>query len=774
MHPVGVTSMAEIVIEKPIERMMTNAVYSTLCTVRDGNVEETEKMTFAKTLACLVEESSNINESKPRSRMELKRSFELSIKRRVKEQYINGRFVNLMENVIAKHETLHDAYNCVRLNSNVHLASKTDESISFQSMAEELSNGTFDVNANTYSISTKGAIKEVLFLPNLKLKIVQEAIRIVLEVVYRPNFSKISHGCRSGRGHSSTLKYIRKEISNSNWWFTLVLSKSLDDCIFNKLVSTMEETIEDTSLYTIIRSMYNSHVLNLEFGGYPKGHGLPQEGVLSPILMNIYLNLFDHEFYNMSMRYEALGQGACVNQNGPKSNLRSWFRRKLKGSGDEKSSLRIYCCRFMDEILLAVSGSKETAVRFKSEIENYFQGSLYLDVHSQEIFPCDGPHGIRFLGTLIRKGVREGPAVRAVHKLKEKVKLFASQKQEAWDKGTVRIGKKWLAHGLKKVKESEIKHLADSNSPLTQISSFRKGGMKTDHWYKFLLKVWMQDMNARYAESEEIILSKYIAEPVLPQELKDSFYKFQKCVEEYISTETASILALLPNSSSQTESITTTEVIAPVIAIKKRLLRYGLTNYEGYPRACSFLIFQDNIQIIDWFFGVLSRWIRWYSDCDNFSEVKLIISDRIRKSCIRTLAAKHKMHETEIEKKFDSELSKISLTEKMDKEKYDESLAYGIYYSGLCLLSMVRMVSQSRPCCCFVMGCLAAAPSIYSLHVMERQKFPGWATGFSSSIHPSLNRRRIGLCKEHLRDLYLGHISLQSVDFGAWKSTAWK
>jgi len=72
----------------------------------------------------------------------------------------------------------------------------------------------------------------------------------------------------------------------------------------------------------------------------------------------------------------------------------------------------------------------------------------------------------------------------------------------------VRIGKKWLGHGLKKVKESEIKHLADSSSILNNISRYRKAGMKTDHWYKHLMKIWMQVVQAKNAESEEFILSK--------------------------------------------------------------------------------------------------------------------------------------------------------------------------------------------------------------------------------------------------------------------------
>ncbi|XP_060674949.1 nuclear intron maturase 4, mitochondrial [Ziziphus jujuba] len=773
-----------IITGKPLERIQSVVGYSSVAAA-DNLHMGIGKMTLAKDLACLIGNNSiEVDAGKPKSRMELKRYLELRIKKRVKEQYINGKFQGLVSNVIANTKTLQDAYNCIRLNSNVDVAVGNDN-ICFESMAKELRCGNFDVNANTFSISTKGTRKEVLVLPNLMLKVVQEAIRIVLEVVYRPHFSKISHGCRSGRGHRTALKYVRKEISSPDWWFTVLINKKLDGCILDKLLSVMEEKIEDPSLYCIIRSMFNAQVLNLEFGGFPKGQGLPQEGVLSPILMNIYLDLFDHEFYRLTMKYEALDRDIDTAQRSC-SKLRGWFRRHLKTNDrscvdEEIFNVKIHCCRLMDEILFAVSGSKDVALDFRTEILNYLKMSLYLDIDDQtEIFPCYGPRGINFLGTLIKRRVKESPRMKAVHKLKEKVELFAIQKQQAWNAGTVRIGKKWLAYGLKKVKESEIRHLADSNSVLSQISHLRKSGMETDHWYKHLLKIWMQEVNVKAAESEDSILSKYVSEPAMPKELRNSFYEFQKRAEEYIVSETASTLSLLPNSGSSVKPLIKTEIIAPVDAIKKCLLRYGLTTSKGYPCASSSLILLDSSEIIDWFSGIVRRWLRWYGECDNFSEIKLLIAHQIRKSCVRTLAAKYRMHENEIENKFDTELSRIPSTQDIEQEmvdetsatqayENDEALMYGISYSGLLLLSLSRMVSQSRPCSCFVMGCLAPAPCVYSLHVMERQKFPGWKSGFPSFIHPSLNRKRIGLCKKHLKDLYLGHISLQSIDFSSFK-----
>ncbi|KAJ1432603.1 Domain X [Sesbania bispinosa] len=519
-------------------------------------------------------------------------------------------------------------------------------------VAQRLREGSFDVNGNTVSFSsrTRSELKESLVLPNLKLRVVQEALRIALEVIFKPHFSKISHGCRSGRGRAAALKYICKE---------------------------------DACLYGFVKSMFDAGVLNLE----------------------------------LSMKYEALQDGVVVDGDRSCSTLRGWFRRQLDCNGvgirglvEEKSGVKVYCCRFMDEIFFAVSGSRDCAVNFKSEVESFLKDSLMLDVGDQaDVLPCEGPRGVRFLGTLVKRNARNSPAVKAVHKLKEKVELLLC-------KG-LRLG----IMGL--------------------VACFRKSGMETDHWYKHLLKIWMQDVQAKNAKNKKSILSKCVAEPALPQELKDSFYEFMKQAEQYISTEADSILKLLPNNNSSTEQVMAkTEIIAPINAMKKRLLRYGLTTSKGFPRSANFLIIQDTSEIIDWFSGIACRWLKWYENCANFSEIKLLISDQVRKSCIRTLAAKYRVHEMEIEKQFDEELSRLPLTRDTEKEMMnealdvqafdnDEALTYGIAYSG----------------------CLSSAPRVYTLHVMERQKFPSWKTGFSTCIHLSLIKGELGCMKALLK-----------------------
>jgi hypothetical protein len=747
---------------------------------------EPPPVSLAKSLASLAEEAAAVQrQRKPLARMERKRLAELHIKKRVKEQYLNGKFYRLMDKVVANAETLEDAYDIVRLNSNVDLASSKDD-VCFATLAEELRNGAFDVRANAFSVVAKRK-RGHLVLPRLNLKVVQEAIRVVLEVVYRPQFSKISHGCRSGRGYHSVFRFISDEIGIPDWFFTVPLHKAVDSNVTSKLMSLIQEKIDDAQLVAFMQNMFDAKVINLVFGGYPKGHGLPQEGVLAPILMNIYLDSFDHEIFRICLKHEGLGSEATDVSEDRGSNLRRWFRSQLKGKDESSENqtdclikIKLYACRYMDEIFVAVSGSRDVAEDMKSEMVAYLNKSLYLEVDDKiHLVPIRrSPRGLQFAGFVVRVETKENAKLKAVHKLKQKIGLFASQKQEIWDAMNLRVGKKWLAYGLRRIKESEIKSLGLSTPLLDHIAQFRKEGMKTDHWFKTLLKVWMQDVNAKNELNEDVLLSKYIAEPALAQDLRDAFYNFQKQAKDYISSETAATEALLSDLKSTCTDGSVIKIHAPLNYIQKCLHRYGIINLEGFPRHVSALVLQDDELIVSWFAGIIHRWIRWFSEVDNFKELQLMFVECVRKSCIRTLSAKYRMYERLTEKRFELDDHGIPMVEDFEaiikplESSYsvastDEALVYGISASGLVVLTLSRVRVPTRQFNCFVMGCQSASPSMYVLHVKEKQRFPGWRTGFSSSIDGILDGKRIGLCTKHVKDIYLGHISLQSVDFGS-------
>lgn len=764
-----------------------------------------EHVSLAKSLACLPDEScspGNRRKQRPRTRMELKRRIEMQVKKRVKAVESDGKFRCLMEKVIATEETLLDSYDILRLNSNLDLKTeaRVADDICVASLVQQLRDGSFDIGSNTIPIY--GRRKECLVLPNLNLRVIQEAIRVVLEVIYRPHFSKISHGCRSGRGRRSALMYVRRNIGKTDWWLTFPIKKNTtkNNSIMTELISTMGDKIADERFFFIIQSMFEFQVLNFEFGMFPKGEGLPQEGSLSPILMNIYLDSLDSEILRLSMRYE-VGLGFSSNNSGnptedekqSKSKLRDWFRRQIKTDGNKKKmeeenpGSRLHVCRYMDEIFIAVAGSEEIAISLKNDIQGYMKNTLHLQVDGRVVEANSLGAGTHFLGTIIRSSITGCGELRSVHKLKDKIRLFAAQKQDAWDAGMYRIGKKWLGYSLKKLKESEIKQLGRSTALLDKISTYRKPGMKTDHWFGSLLKTWMQAVNAKAQICEQSVLRKCVAEPALPRDLIDSFSNFQNQVHTYVSSETKLLSAAANQVQAEGDKKQSgrrvVRIEAPIESMQWKLLCYGLINGRGFPRHVSDLILHDDILILNWFSGLARRWIKWYIECDNFVELKLLMVRIIKASCVRTLAAKHRMHESLIEKRFEVELNDLPLTEDLEvdvlegrrvmeeeEEEEDEGLMYGIKYGGLCALSVQRVVDGGS-LRCFVVGCSVEAPCLYTLHVKEPRRSPRWNAGVFTTVHHhlSLNGERIGLCNRHVADLYLGRISLQNVLFGSFR-----
>ncbi|CAA7397881.1 unnamed protein product [Spirodela intermedia] len=761
---------------------------------------------LARALACLPEDESPTE--KELTRMEVKRSLENRIKKRVKDQFSRGKFHNLMDAVIVNGDTLRDAYDIIRLDSNVDLSSSGDDSLCFLSIAGELAaGGGFDVRVNTTSILAKNGGGR-LVLPNLKLRIIQEAVRVALEVVYRPHFSKLSHGGRSGRGHRSALRYVSREVGGDiDWWFTLPMNALADINIVSKLISMMEEKIEDAHLFFFIRELFQAEVLNLSFGGFPKGHGLPQEGALSPILMNIYLDALDQELLRISMRYECLGDDPSSGpQDGRRSKLRTWLRRRItggSGDGGEETAARFHACRFMDEVFIAIRGTRDSACSLRDEILEFLRSSLFIEPgHLVEVLSVEAcPQGLQFLGMALRVVTGGGGGggsggggperTRAVHKLRDKVRSFAYHKKDSWEALTARLGKKCLAHGLKKLKESEIRPLRRSTPVLDQISRFRKEGMKTDHWFKTLLKVWLQDVGGAAEADEEAVLRKLFAEQALPEDLREAFLSFQLQVEGYLLAENVSTQELLSEMRKEyggggaagDRSKMVVAVEAPMRFIERRLLRYGLVDRRGNPRCVHELVLQDDALIVSWFAGLARRWLRWFADAANFRQVEATVAGRLRRSCVRTLAVKHRMAENVAERRFAEELTATPLAggdsssgdllaggdsgsgDLLTGE--DEALTYGVAYGGLCALTLERVAVPCRRLRCSVVGCSEGSPAIYALRVKERQSFPGWKTGFSPAIFLGLTGRRVALCRRHVEDIYLGLISLRAVDFGS-------
>ena len=141
-----------------------------------------------------------------------------------------------------------------------------------------------------------------LGIPTVVDRIVQQAIAQVLTPIYEPQFIDGSYGYRPNRSAQMAIGKV-KEYAEQGYKYAvqLDLSKYFDTLQHAKLLLILRRTIKDERVIQLIKKYLKSGVM--ENGICVKTEeGSPQGGPLSPLLANIYLNEFDHEFENRGVK----------------------------------------------------------------------------------------------------------------------------------------------------------------------------------------------------------------------------------------------------------------------------------------------------------------------------------------------------------------------------------------------------------------------------------------------------------------------------------------
>lgn len=132
-----------------------------------------------------------------------------------------------------------------------------------------------------------------LGIPTLKDRIVQMAVKIVLEPIFENEFSNASYGFRPKRSAKDALREVNKGLrAGANWVVDADIKGYFDDIDHGLLISMLEEQIADQTLMRLIVSYLNQNILD-GCEEWAPTKGSPQGAVLSPLLANIYLTGLD-------------------------------------------------------------------------------------------------------------------------------------------------------------------------------------------------------------------------------------------------------------------------------------------------------------------------------------------------------------------------------------------------------------------------------------------------------------------------------------------------
>ncbi len=259
-------------------------------------------------------------------------------------------------------------------------------------------------------------------IPSLVDKITLKVLQGILEGIYEPIFLNTSHGFRPNKGIYSALKEI-KTWPAITWVIDRGACGFFDSMDPKILAVLLSREIHDKNIIDLYWKMVRAGYVNL--GRKQKVDtlsGVPQSGIINPLLGNIYLHEFDVFMEGIKNEYtQNLGMPDIHTSSDNKFKTSADLRLVLSKNIVNKTGValsirkekvtpskykiltRVYYLRYGDYWLVGVFGTKKIAEEINRKINLYLAGTLKLELNQEKtkIAPIIRKKAT-FLGTEIR------------------------------------------------------------------------------------------------------------------------------------------------------------------------------------------------------------------------------------------------------------------------------------------------------------------------------------------------------------------------------------
>lgn len=254
-----------------------------------------------------------------------------------------------------------------------------------------------------------------LGLPSWSDKLVGEVVRLLLEAYYEPTFSDRSHGFRRKRGCHTALREVEHTWTGTVWFIEGDIADCFGSMDHDIMIKILAEKLHDNRFLRLVRNMLKAGYLE-DWEHHDTLSGVPQGGVVSPVLSNIYLNKLDEFIEETLIPQYTRGQrrrrnpdysrakrqrqdARCRGDRATARELTKQLRALPSGDPLDLGYRRLRYCRYADDHILGFIGPKAEAEAIKEELASFLRDELALELSADKtLLTHAATHAARFLG----------------------------------------------------------------------------------------------------------------------------------------------------------------------------------------------------------------------------------------------------------------------------------------------------------------------------------------------------------------------------------------
>lgn len=244
-----------------------------------------------------------------------------------------------------------------------------------------------------------------LGIPCLRDRIVQRAMLMAMEPIWESDFHPVSYGFRPARSVHHAIRTIKMQLQDGNaemnatagrWVIEGDLASYFDTVHHRLLMKAVRKRISDQRFLALLwKTIKAGHVDRGLFRA--SSEGVPQGGVISPLLSNIMLHEFDQwmeaKYLSKKVRKDRWAWNFGISK-----------ERPIAISENRQWKPAISYCRYADDFVVIVKGTKMHAEQVREACREFLEDELKLTLNLEKTHITHVNDGFVFLGhRIIRK-----------------------------------------------------------------------------------------------------------------------------------------------------------------------------------------------------------------------------------------------------------------------------------------------------------------------------------------------------------------------------------